>query len=114
MARYRRKLDEIAEGLDLRPSEDDRWSTPHGHEWFVLNWNAKRLAVHDRDIEAIIRTHARDRRVAAWLQDTAEAFEEIGEIDLLEAEGRARFLELLSSPVPDGALGSGEEASTGE
>jgi hypothetical protein len=38
--------------------------------------------VLDRDIDAIIRTHARDRKVAAWLQDTAEAFEEIGEIDL--------------------------------
>ena len=36
----------------------------------------------DRDIDAIIRTHARDRKVAAWLEDTAEAFEEIGEIDL--------------------------------
>jgi hypothetical protein len=47
-----------------------------------LDWNAQRLAVLDRDIEAIIRTHARDRRVAAWLHDTAEAFEEIGEIDL--------------------------------
>jgi len=82
MARYRRKLDEIAAALDLCPSEDDRWSTPHGHEGFVLNWNAQRLAVHDRDIDAIIRTHAKDRRVAAWLQDTAEAFEEIGEIDL--------------------------------
>lgn len=82
MARYRRKLDEIAAGLGPRPSEDERWSTPHRHEWFVLDWNAQRLAVHDRDIEAIIATHARDRRVAAWLQDTAEAFEEIGEIDL--------------------------------
>ena len=40
------------------------------------------MAVLDRDIDAIIRTHARDRRVAAWLQDTAEAFEEIGQIDL--------------------------------
>ncbi len=36
----------------------------------------------DHDVDAIIRTHARDRRVAAWLEDTAEAFEEIGEIDL--------------------------------
>ena len=34
----------------------------------------------DRDIDAIIRTHARDRRVAAWLQDTAQSFEDIGEI----------------------------------
>ena len=36
----------------------------------------------DRDVEAIIRTHARDRKVAAWLQDTAEALAEIGEFDL--------------------------------
>ncbi len=36
----------------------------------------------DRDVNAIIATHARDRRVAAWLQDTAEALAEIGEIDL--------------------------------
>lgn len=36
----------------------------------------------DHDIDAIIRTHAKDRKVAAWFEDTAEAFEEIGEIDL--------------------------------
>jgi hypothetical protein len=48
----------------------------------VIEWNARRLAVLDRDIDAIIRSHARDRRVAGWLEDTAEAFEEIGEIDL--------------------------------
>ncbi|MGH3333393.1 MAG: hypothetical protein ACRDPJ_19015, partial [Nocardioidaceae bacterium] len=35
----------------------------------------------DHDTDAIIRTHARDRKVTAWLQDTAEAFEEIGEVD---------------------------------
>lgn len=38
--------------------------------------------VHDRNVEAIIRTHARDRRVAAWHHDTAKALEEIGDIDL--------------------------------
>jgi tetratricopeptide (TPR) repeat protein len=38
--------------------------------------------VFDRDVEAIIRTHARDQKVAAWLQDTAEALVEIGEFDL--------------------------------
>jgi uncharacterized Zn finger protein len=38
--------------------------------------------VLDRDVDAIIRTHARDQRVAAWLHETAKAFEEIGEIDL--------------------------------
>lgn len=48
----------------------------------MLDWNDRRLAVFDHDTDAIIRTHARDRRVAAWLQDTAQAFEEIGEIDL--------------------------------
>jgi hypothetical protein len=35
----------------------------------------------DRDVDAVIRTHARERKVAAWFQDTAEALEEIGEID---------------------------------
>jgi hypothetical protein len=48
----------------------------------MIEWNARRLAVLDRDIDAIIRSHARDRKVAALLEDTAEAFEEIAEIDL--------------------------------
>ena len=82
VAAYRKRLAEIQATLGPHPSEDDRWSSPHSHDWFTLDYNAQRLAVHDHDIEAIIRTHARDRRVAAWLQDTAEAFEEIGEIDL--------------------------------
>jgi tetratricopeptide (TPR) repeat protein len=82
LARYRKELSAVETKLGPRPSEDARWSNPHSHEWFVLGWNEQRLAVLDRDIDAIIRTHARDRRVAAWLQDTAEAFEEIGEIDL--------------------------------
>jgi hypothetical protein len=68
--------------LDPDSSADMRWTSTHSHEWSVLDWNAQRLAVLDHDIEAIIRPPARDRRVAAWLQDTAEAFEEIGEIDL--------------------------------
>ncbi|HKX14863.1 MAG TPA: hypothetical protein VJN19_06700 [Propionibacteriaceae bacterium] len=55
----------------------------------MIEWNARRLAVLDRDIDAIIRTHARERKVAAWLEDTAETFEEIGEIDLAMA-GRSR------------------------
>jgi len=49
---------------------------------FTLDWNAQQLAVLDHDINAIIRTHTKDRKVAAWLEDTAKAFEEIGEIDL--------------------------------
>lgn len=82
IARYRKELAAVEAKLGPRPSEDARWSSAHSHDWFVLDWNEKRLAVLDHDIEAIIRTHARDRRVAAWLHDTAKAFEEIGEIDL--------------------------------
>ncbi|MFD6856279.1 DUF6880 family protein [Rhodococcus sp. NPDC060090] len=82
MADYRTRLREVEAGLGARPSEGERWSSPHSHEWFTLDWNARRLAILDRDIDAIVRTHARDRKVAAWLEDTAEAFEEIGEIDL--------------------------------
>lgn len=82
MKAYRRRLREVEANLGPRPSEEDRWTSSHSHDWFTLDWNAQRLAVLDHDIDAIIRTHAKDRRVAAWLEDTAEAFEEIGEIDL--------------------------------
>jgi hypothetical protein len=82
MAAYRKRLAEVEAKLGPRPSQDERWTSRHSHEWFTLDWNAQRLAVLDHDIEAIIRTHAKDRKVAAWLEDTAEAFEEIGEIDL--------------------------------
>ena len=82
MKRYRQRLTEIEAGLGPRPDEQERWRGGHSHDWFTLDWNAKRLAVLDHDVEAIIATHARDRRVAAWLHDTAKAFVEIGEIDL--------------------------------
>lgn len=81
MAAYRGKLDECAAALGPRPPEDQRWSSPHPGKWIALDWNAQRLAVLDRDVDAIIRTHARDRRVAVWLQDTAVALMEIGEVD---------------------------------
>ena len=82
IATYRARLSEIEARLGPRPSQEARWASGHSHEWFTLDWNAQRLAVLDHDIDAIIRTHARDRKVAAWLEDTAQAFEEIGEIDL--------------------------------
>jgi hypothetical protein len=82
MTVYRARLEAVRSTLAPEPVEAGRWSVPDRHERWVLEWNDRRLAVHDRDIDAIIRTHARDRRVAAWLQDTAKAFEEIGEIDL--------------------------------
>lgn len=78
MASYRKRLTEIEAKLGPRPA--DRWNSGHSHECFTLDWNAQRLAVLDHDIDAIIRTHAKDRKVAAWLEDTAEALEEIGEI----------------------------------
>lgn len=82
IVRYRAKLDAIAASLGARPSDDRRWTAPHASDWHTLDWNAQRLAVLDRDVDAIIQTHARDGRVAAWYQDTAEALEEIGETDL--------------------------------
>lgn len=82
VAKYRKRLDDVAAGLGDRPNGRDRWSSPHLHDWFTIERNEQRLAVLDHDIEAIIATHAGDRAVAAWFTDTAEAFEEIGEFDL--------------------------------
>ena len=82
MDTYRARLEAIRESVGPEPPESERWTAPHRHERWVLEWNDRRLAVFDRNAEAIIRTHARDRKVAAWLHDTAQAFEEIGEIDL--------------------------------
>lgn len=82
MTAYRQRLAEVRAMIGPEPSFEERFAKPHGRENWVLEWNAKRLAVFDHDIDAIIRTHLRDGRVAAWFQDTAEAFEEIGEIDL--------------------------------
>ena len=58
VAAYRARLDEIAAGLGPEPARGQRWSTSRGHERFVLEWNAQRLAVLDRDVDAVIRTHA--------------------------------------------------------
>ena len=82
IAVYRARLDERRASLTPQPPHAEPWSIPDRHERWVLEWNDRRLAVLDHDIEAIIRTHAKDRRVAAWFQDTAEAFEEIDETAL--------------------------------
>jgi hypothetical protein len=81
IAVYRTKLDERRALLAPQPRSES-WSVSDRHERWVLEWNDRRLAVLDHDIEAIIRTHVKDRKVAAWFQDTAEAFEEIGELAL--------------------------------
>jgi hypothetical protein len=80
--RYRAALAEREAALGPAPAGEHRWSSSDSHTRFVLEYNAKRFAVLDRDVDAIIRTHARDRRVAAWLHDTAKALEEIGEVEL--------------------------------
>ncbi|SDC03747.1 hypothetical protein GA0111570_11532 [Raineyella antarctica] len=97
LARYREKLAEIADTLGPELSDEEEAGlrgqrTAHPESWerrinerhirFTLAWNAQRLAVWDRDVPAIIATHARDRKVAAWFTDTAEALAEIGEYDL--------------------------------
>ena len=82
MTMYRARLDALRATLGPPPAQSDGWSLPDRHERWVLEHNDQRLAVLDRDIDGIIRTHARDQRVAAWLHDTARAFDEIGEIDL--------------------------------
>ncbi|WOP18822.1 DUF6880 family protein [Raineyella sp. LH-20] len=97
LARYRAKLAEIADtlGPELTDEQEaalrselttdpERWERRANEHRirFTLGWNAQRLAVWDRDVPAIIATHARDRKVAAWFKDTAEALAEIGEFDL--------------------------------
>ena len=62
---YRKRLNSFRDSLTPEPPESDRWSDPDRHERWVLDWNDRRLAVLDRDTDAIIRTHARDRKVAA-------------------------------------------------
>nr|WP_040563786.1 hypothetical protein [Kineosphaera limosa] len=82
MVAYRRALAERRALLGPEPAEEDSWQSPASHDWFTIHYNDQRLAVFDRDVEAIIRTHARDERVAAWVEDAAQALEEIEEYDL--------------------------------
>lgn len=81
VADYRARLQQVRARLAPASGANGR-GVGHGHEAFTLQWNERRLAVLDRDIDAIIRTHAGDRRVAAWFHDTARALEEIGEPEL--------------------------------
>ena len=97
LARDRARLAEMAAGLGpeltdeeeaalftqrpVDPAARERWSDERRIR-SGLEWNARRLAVWDRDVPAIIATHLRDRKVARWFHDTAEALAEIGEFDL--------------------------------
>lgn len=77
---YRRLLADVE--ASLAPRGENLWGSPDSGAWFTIEWNAQRLAVLDRDVDAIIRTHARDMKVARWLEETSEALEEIGRFDL--------------------------------
>lgn len=83
VAAYRARLEEIRAGLSPAPeSPTVPDPDPDRHARWVLEWNGRRLAVLDREVDEVIRTHARDRKLAAWLHQTAQALEEIGQIDL--------------------------------
>lgn len=81
LSEYRSRLEQVRSSLAPEPPTDT-WEDPDRYKRWVLDWNARRLAVLDRDIDAIVRTHTRDRKVAAWLHDAAKAFDEIGETEL--------------------------------
>lgn len=77
MRSYRTEIDRIR--ADLGPASESGMS--FSHRPFLLEELDRRLAVHDRDIDAIVRTHVRDDNVPAWSTDAAKALAEIGEID---------------------------------
>jgi hypothetical protein len=77
---YRHRLTAIQQRVGAPPA--DPLAAVHRHEHWVLSWNEQRLAVLDRDADAVIATHARDRRVARWFHDTAVALTEIDRLDL--------------------------------
>lgn len=79
---YRARLDAVRKEIGFEPPGSGRFQVDDFHRRHVLLHNDQRLAVLDRDVEAIVRTHLRDGGVAAWFEDTAKAFEEIGMYDL--------------------------------
>ncbi len=82
LSQYRAELNRIAQGLGPTPRGERRWASEDYSIRLVLEWNERRLAILDKDVGAIIRTHLRDAKVAAWFQDTAEALAEVGEYSL--------------------------------
>lgn len=105
IARYENELDKIAATIppgfdpdnlwDLPRSSPDEYETlaPHRHNQFVLNENAKRLAVLHGDIDKIIELHGGDQTRSYKLEDTARALAEIGETDrAIEFAERGTFI----------------------
>lgn len=70
MNAYRKRFADIEMSLVTPASRRRPVVLARSHDWFTLDWNARRLAVFDHDSDAIIRTHAKGRRVAVWFEDT--------------------------------------------
>lgn len=79
MRRYR---NEIAAIRDQTPPPSDDLSHRNWRVESRLDHNARRLAVLDEDVDAIIATHAGDGQYSRQFLDTAKAFAEIGRTDL--------------------------------
>lgn len=80
LARLQSRVDALR--AEIPPSDQEVQIPRYDHREFLIRWFDKRFAVLNHDIEAIIRTHLRDGRVAAWHEDVAEAFEEVAEFGL--------------------------------
>lgn len=91
MARLRTRVDALRAEIPVTDLQD---RPRYDHRELLLEWFDQRFAVLDRDNDAIIRTHLRDGKVAAWHEDVAAAFEEIGNVDLaLEWAERATLFD---------------------
>lgn len=100
VAAYRARLEEL--GSDPDPAAGHLTS-----RCWALEWNARRLAVLDRDVDAIVRTHARDRKVAAWLEDTPGRWRRSARsISPSTGPGGPSSSTSVTSPVPPPASGA--------
>lgn len=97
LARYRAELATIAEQTPPEPNEEERMASfaaryadpkrsedeaRHGHNRFLLNFNAQRLAVADRDVAQIIDLYGSGKNRPYRLHEVAKALAEIDEYDL--------------------------------
>ena len=109
MAQYRAELARLREITPPEPSEADQqadWrtrmeeperfkrQTNDRHTRFLLDYNAKRLAVLDRDVDGVIAAYGGDQTRSYRLHDASKALVEIGEVHrAIEFAERAAFLE---------------------
>ncbi|XBH20437.1 hypothetical protein V5R04_09270 [Jonesiaceae bacterium BS-20] len=80
IARLRSLVIAFREQIAATPLSDGPYS--YDHREFLAEYLEQRLAVLDKDFDAIVTTHLREGKVAAHVEDVAEAFEEIGELEL--------------------------------